>query len=141
MTAALAMTGTHHVRLPVSDLEASRAFWQGVLGYEWDFDFPGEDGPVATALRHPNGGPNVVLWLDPERARASAGFTWFGIGLPSAAEVEELRGQLDALSIPHGGIQGAFVDVKLPSVETPDGHLITFYVKPSPHSVAPAGKA
>jgi catechol 2,3-dioxygenase-like lactoylglutathione lyase family enzyme len=141
MTDALTMTGIHHVRLPVSDLAVSRAFWQDVLGYEWEFDFPGENGPAATAMRHPLGGPNVVLWLDPERARVSAGFVWFGIGLPSAHDVERLRDHLDALSIPHGGIQGAFVDVKLPFVELPDGHLVSFYVKPSAESVASARKA
>ena len=135
------MTGIHHVRLPVSDLARSRSFWEDVLGYVWDFDFPGEEGPAATALRHPDGGPNVVLWLDPERARASAGFAWFGIGLPSADAIEALRDDLDAHSIRHGGIQGAFVDIKLPFVEDPDGNLISFYVKPSPHAVAPAGKA
>jgi catechol 2,3-dioxygenase-like lactoylglutathione lyase family enzyme len=141
MSARLTMTGIHHVRLPVSDLERSRAFWQDVLGYEWDFDFPGDDGPAASALRHPDGGPNVVLWLDAERARASAGFVWFGLGLPAAADVERLRDELDALEIPHGGIQGAFVDVKLPFVSDPDGNLISFYVKPSSLAVAPAGKA
>jgi len=133
------MTGIHHVRLPVSDLKRSRAFWEDVFGYVWDFDFPGDHGPVATAVRHPGGGPNVVLWLDAERARASAGFVWFGIGLPAAADVERLRDRLDARSIAHGGIQGAFVDVKLPFVADPDGNLISFYVKPSRDSVAPAG--
>jgi catechol 2,3-dioxygenase-like lactoylglutathione lyase family enzyme len=138
MTAAIAMTGVHHVRLPVTDLTRSRAFWQDVLGYVWDFDFPATDGPTGVALRHPDGGPNVVLWVDAERARASGGFVWFGIGLPSATAIEALRDRLDEQHVVHGGIQGAFVDVKLPFVEDPDGHLISFYVKPSPHAVAPA---
>jgi catechol 2,3-dioxygenase-like lactoylglutathione lyase family enzyme len=138
MTSPITMTGVHHVRLPVSDLPRSRAFWQDVFGYVWDFDFPGTDGPGAVALRHPDGGPNVVLWVDAERARASRGFVWFGIGLPTASAVEALRDRLDAQQIAHGGVQGAFVDVKLPFVEDPDGHLISFYVKPSPHAVAPA---
>ena len=134
------MTGIHHVRVPVSDIAQSRVFWADVLGYVWDFDFPGEDGPIATALRHLAGGPNVVLWLDPARARASSGFVLFGIGLPTATAIERLREELDLRGIPHGEMQGAFVDVKLPFVETPDGHLISFYVKPSPGSVAPAAR-
>ena len=138
MTSAPALTGIHHVRLPVSDLAVSRRFWEDVLGYAWDFDFPGDGGPAAVALRHPDGGPNVVLWPDPVLARASGGFVWFGIGLPSADAIEALRDELDSRSIPHGGVQGAFVDIKLPFVETPDGHLVSFYVKPSPHTVAPA---
>jgi hypothetical protein len=50
------------------------------------------------------------------------------LGLPSAAAVEALRDDLDVRGIAHGGIQTAFVDVKLPFVEDPDGNLISFYV-------------
>lgn len=124
------LTGVHHVRLPVSDLERSAAFWQEIFGYELDFDFPGEDGPVARAFHHPHGGPNIVLWIDPERARVTSGFVWFGIGVPSAQHIEDLAAELDARGIEHGGVQGAFVEVKLPFVRDPDGHLISFYVKP-----------
>jgi len=131
-------TGLHHLRLPVADLDAAREFWVDVFGYRHDFDFPGDDGPAAIALRHPGGAPNLVLWNDPGRAAASAGFVWFGIGLPSAAAVEDLARRLDAAGIRHDPIEGAFVDIKLPRVETPDGQFVSFYVKPDPAAVAPA---
>jgi catechol 2,3-dioxygenase-like lactoylglutathione lyase family enzyme len=119
------LLGIHHVRLPVADLARSFAFFAGVLGYERDFDFPGERG---WALRHPEGGPNLVLWHDPALAVASAGFPWFSIGLPSARAVTDLAAELDRRGIRHGGVQPAFVEVKLPFVRDPDGHLIGFYV-------------
>jgi catechol 2,3-dioxygenase-like lactoylglutathione lyase family enzyme len=119
------LLGIHHVRLPVADLARSYAFFADVLGYERDFDFPGESG---WALRHPEGGPKLVLWHDPALAAASAGFPWFSIGLPSARTVTDLATELDRRGIRHGGVQPAFVEVKLPFVHDPDGHVIGFYV-------------
>jgi catechol 2,3-dioxygenase-like lactoylglutathione lyase family enzyme len=130
VTSRRTLTGVHHVRLPVSDLARSFAFWGEVLGYERDFDFPGPDGPLGWALKHPLGGPRVVLWRDAERAAVSAGFSWFSLGLPSSRDVVSLAEDLDRRGISHGGVQDAMVEVKLPSVVDPDGHLIGFYVLP-----------
>ncbi|MCU1552202.1 MAG: hypothetical protein JWR36_2762 [Glaciihabitans sp.] len=126
----LALAGVHHVRLPVSDYARSLVFWRDLLGYEINFEFPGEDGPAGIALKHANGGPHVVLWLDPVKAKQTSGFPWFAIGCRSAAEIYTLRDRFDEQGIAHGGVQEAFVQVKLPFVEDPDGHLIGFYVVP-----------
>ncbi len=127
------LTGAHHLRVPVGDLEVARGFWCDVLGYEWDFDF-GDDG---VGLRHAHGGPNVVLWHAPEVASATEGFTLFGIGVPDRIALEKVRELLDARGVAHAGIQPAFVEAKLPGVRTPDGALVGFYVKPGAE-VAPA---
>jgi glyoxylase I family protein len=37
----LVLTGFHHVTLNVTDLPRARAFYEGVLGFEVDQDFPG----------------------------------------------------------------------------------------------------
>ncbi|MDQ1708834.1 MAG: hypothetical protein QOG49_219 [Frankiaceae bacterium] len=130
MTANREVTGVHHVRLPVRDLDRSYAFWSLVLGYERDFDFPGPAGPLGWALKHPAGGPRLVLWHDAELAAAACGFPWFSLGLPSKGDVVALADTLDRLGIEHGGVQDAFVDIKLPFVHDPDGHLVSFYVQP-----------
>ena len=127
-TGLIALAGIHHVRLPVSDLRRSIAFWADFLGYEVNFEFPGEDGPLGVALKHSNGGPNVVLWRDPVRAKQSSGFPWFAVGCRDADEIRELQAQFDAHGVANGGIQTAFVGIKLPFVEDPDGNLIGFYV-------------
>jgi catechol 2,3-dioxygenase-like lactoylglutathione lyase family enzyme len=124
------LTGVHHLRLPVRELERSFAFWHDLLGYERDFDFPGPNGPRGWALKHPRGGPDLVLWHDPEKADATSGFPWFSIGLPSAEGIRWLAAELDRRGVRHGGVQDALVGVKLPFVNDPDGHLIGFYVKP-----------
>jgi catechol 2,3-dioxygenase-like lactoylglutathione lyase family enzyme len=35
-------TGFHHVTLNVTDLARARAFYEGILGFTVDQDFPGE---------------------------------------------------------------------------------------------------
>jgi catechol 2,3-dioxygenase-like lactoylglutathione lyase family enzyme len=124
------LTGVHHVRLPVRDLERSFAFWHELLGYEREFDFPGPEGPRGWALKHPRGGPDLVLWRDPAKAAASSGFPWFSIGLSSPDDIRGLVRELDRRGIHHGGVQDGLVGLKLPLVEDPDGHLIGFYVQP-----------
>ena len=51
-------------------------------------------------LSHPGGGPNLALRLDPERARAAAGFDYFAIGVPDKAAIDQLARKLDALGQP-----------------------------------------
>ncbi len=123
-------TGLHHVRIPVADLGDAAAFWESVLGYEREFEFPGESGPLGLALRNEHGAPNIVLWRAPDRATAMSGFTVLGIGVADLGELEAIRDRLDEAGVTHAGIQPAFVGAKLPGVETPGGALVGFYVKP-----------
>jgi catechol 2,3-dioxygenase-like lactoylglutathione lyase family enzyme len=129
VTTGRELTGVHHVRLPVRDLERSFAFWHELLGYERDFDFPGPAGPRGWALKHPHGGPDLVLWQDPEKAAAGSGFPWFSIGLPGPDDINSLATELDRRGVVHAGVQPAMVGIKLLFVNDPDGHLISFYVR------------
>ncbi|MET0780320.1 MAG: VOC family protein [Microbacterium sp.] len=124
------VTGIHHVRVPVSNLERSVGFWTATFGFERDFDFPGEAGLIATALRHPAADAHVVLWKDAERAKSNAGFTSLGLGLPDRASIDALVAALDDAGIAHQGIQPSSVEAKLVGVADPDGNLVNFYVKP-----------
>ena len=49
--------GVHHITLNVTDLEASRAFYEGLLGFGVDQDFPGEK----VRLRLAEDGTRLVL--------------------------------------------------------------------------------
>ena len=46
------LAGTHHVRLPVSDLERSIAWYSEMLGYEPDFPFMDGERVLGWALKH-----------------------------------------------------------------------------------------
>jgi catechol 2,3-dioxygenase-like lactoylglutathione lyase family enzyme len=131
MSSAITLAGTHHVRIPVSDLEAAVAWFVDLLGYEKEFAFEAEASVTGWALRHKNGGPSVTLIEDAARARACRGFPLFAFGVPDEATVRDIAARLDARGTAHGGVQPALVKVKLPFVAGPDGIQFGFYVKES----------
>ncbi len=122
------LAGTHHVRLPVKDLEISYQWYAELLGYEQDFPFRDGEHVVGWALKHPAGGPSIVLMHDPELAGASNGFPFFSFGMPNEAAIRDMAKRLDARGISHGGVQKALAGVKLPFAKDPDGHLLGFYM-------------
>jgi hypothetical protein len=42
----------------------------------------------------PAAGPRLALRLDPERAKAAAGFGYFSIGVPGMPEIDDLAARL-----------------------------------------------
>ncbi len=130
-TAAPELDGIHHVKLPVSDLDRSRAWYESRLGYRLTTEFI-EDGTVmGVALAHPNGGPDLALRLNPELAARAAGFDYFAIGVPDKAALEALAERLTALGEQHAGVHFATIGWILPHSHDPDGHEIRFYTTES----------
>lgn len=129
MSAAVTLAGAHHVRIPVSDLEAAVAWFADLLGYEKEFPFEADGAVTGWALRHAAGGPAVTLIADGDRARACSGFPLFAFGVPDEVTVRVIAARLDARGIAHGGVQPALVKIKLPFAKGPDGILFGFYVK------------
>jgi catechol 2,3-dioxygenase-like lactoylglutathione lyase family enzyme len=131
--------GVHHLKLPVSDLDRSREWFQSRLGYSTAMEFR-EDGKVmGLALNHPNGGPRLALRLDPAKAAASSGFDFFSIGVPTKAALEALAAWLIQLGDTHAGVHVASLGWILPGLSDPDGHEIRFYTTQS-HRAAPEGQ-
>jgi catechol 2,3-dioxygenase-like lactoylglutathione lyase family enzyme len=121
------LAGVHHLKLPVSDLARSRAWYESRLGYQVQTDFV-EDGVVmGYAMEHPNGGPPLGLRLDPARARAAAGFDYFAIGVPDKSSIDALAERLTALGDGHAGVHMASIGWILPLLHDPDGHEVRFY--------------
>jgi catechol 2,3-dioxygenase-like lactoylglutathione lyase family enzyme len=136
----LELAGAHHVRIPVSDLGAAVAWFAEVLGYEREFPFKLDGVITGWALRHARGGPALALVEDPARARACRGFPLLAFGVADEDAVVRIAADLDARNIPHGGVQPALVQVKLPFVEGPDGILFGFYVKEQAQPLQEAGQ-
>ena len=136
-TAAPELDGIHHVKLPVSDLNRSRAWYESRLGYRLATEFI-EDGTVmGVALAHPNGGPDLALRLNPELAARAAGFDYFAIGVPDKATIDRLARRLDELGQAHAGVHRASLGWILPEVLDPDGHALRFYTMEHHTDVAP----
>jgi len=121
------LDGIHHVKLPVSDLDRSRAWYESRLGYRLTTEFIEDGAVMGLALAHPNGGPDLALRLNPELAARAAGFDYFAIGVPTKAAIDALAHRLTALGEQHAGVHFATIGWILPDSHDPDGHEIRFY--------------
>lgn len=121
------LAGVHHLKLPVSDLERSRRWYESRLGYRVAIEFVEDGVLMGVALAHPNGGPPIAIRLDPQRAAVAAGFDYFAIGVPDKPTLDELAARLTELGDPHGGVHEASAGWILPFLHDPDGHEVRFY--------------
>jgi len=121
------LDGIHHVKLPVRDLARSRAWYESRLGYRAVIEFVEQGKLMGIGMRHPCGGPEFALRLDPARAKAAAGFDYFAIGVPSKEAIEDLAARLTTLGEPHAGVHFATIGWILPELHDPDGHEVRFY--------------
>ena len=126
--------GVHHLRLTVTDLERSRKFYTGLLGFEVAVEPPPEDDPSAgEVFKILFGGivmirGNLLMGLrpmapsgdrfDPDRV----GLDHLSFGVASRGDLEQAMALFDENGVPHGEITtlaGFGIDV-LP-FEDPDG--------------------
>src|SRR5262249_61492262 len=101
-------------------LPGSRACAESRLGYRAVIEFAEQGMLTGIGMRHPNGGPEFALRLDPARAEAAAGFDYFAIGVPSREALEALAARLTALGEPHAGVHFATIGWILPELHDPD---------------------
>jgi catechol 2,3-dioxygenase-like lactoylglutathione lyase family enzyme len=123
-----AISGFHHVKLPVADLARSRDWYQRVLGLEVTAEFV-EDGVVrGLALTDPGRSVQLALRQDPARAGALSGFDPIALAVPARVDVQTWRQRLDDLGQAHGGIvTGHRGGAVLVGLHDPDGIEIRLY--------------
>ena len=141
VSGAPVLAGIHHLKLPVTDLARSRDWYQSRLGYQVVAEIVEQGKLMGLAMAHPNGGPRLALRLDPDRARAAAGFDYFAIGVPDKDAIGRLADRLTALGEDHAGVHWASIGWILPLLHDPDGHEVRFYThehhsEPEPGKVA-----
>jgi catechol 2,3-dioxygenase-like lactoylglutathione lyase family enzyme len=123
-----ALQGFHHVKLPVTDVERSRDWYQRVLGFEVQLEFVEDGVLMGVALRDPSGTVPLALRCDPDRANALSGFDPIAIGLPDDADAYAWRDRLDELGEPHGGIVTGHLGMPvLVGLHDPDGIELRLY--------------
>ena len=123
-----ALSGIHHVKLPVSDLARTRDWYERVLGFTVDIEFT--DGGVVTglALTDPDKTVAVALRHDPVRAAALSGFDAISLRVPTRDGVKEWRTRLDELGERHGALMtGHRGGTVLVGLRDPDGVEIRLY--------------
>lgn len=121
------LDGIHHIKIPVTDLDRSRSWYESRLGYRLEIEFVEQGLVKGVALVHPAGGPHIALRLDPERSAGLADFDFFSIGVPDKTSIESLAAHLTDLGEDHAGVHLAGVGWILPDLHDPDGHEVRFY--------------
>jgi len=124
----------HHLRLTVTDLERSRQFYTGLLGFQVAVESPPPDDPsAAEVFKILFGGivmirGNLLMGLRPMAPPADhfdpdrVGLDHLSFGVPGRGDLEEAVRLFDDHGVPHGEITtlaGFGIDV-LP-FEDPDG--------------------
>jgi hypothetical protein len=97
----------------------SREWYQSRLGYQVQIEFVEQGRLMGYGLAHPNGGPMLGLRLDPQRARAAAGFDYFAIAVPSKDAIDQLAARLTSLGERHAGVHWATIGWILPELHDP----------------------
>jgi catechol 2,3-dioxygenase-like lactoylglutathione lyase family enzyme len=123
-----AVDGIHHVKLPVSDVGRSRAWYERVLGFELVMEFV-EDGQVrGVALRRDGCPPQLALRHDPVRAKALSGFDAVALLVSAREDVHAWKAMLDEAGESHGGVvTGHLGGAVLVGLRDPDGIEIRLY--------------
>jgi len=111
------LAGIHHVKMPVTDLDRSRAWYGRVLGFKVTHEFPDADGVVrGVAGEVPGLGDSMLcLRVNSEAAQGCQGFDPVSFAVPDRVDIEAWAAHLDTLGIPHS-----------PVIEASIGWLLVF---------------
>lgn len=111
------ISGFSHVRLTVTDIARSRAFYDDVLGLPVAFEYPADaDEATAKELWWLFGGvvyqvPGGFLGLRPTAPGGDvfdenrAGLDHLSLSVPTRADLDAAAARLDALGIAHDGVK------------------------------------
>lgn len=120
------IAGIHHVKLPVSDVTRSSAWYARVLGFEPMIEFVENGQLMGQALRQ--NGCQLALRRDPDRAAALSGFDPLALLVPSRDAVHAWKAELDRIGEAHGGVvTGHDGGAVLVGLHDPDGIEIRLY--------------
>ena len=133
--------GIHHVKIPVTDLARSVAFYSAVLGFTAELEFPDSDGVVRGVAGHVPGLGDTMLALrvNPDAARGCAGFDPVSFAATDQAAVERWAAHLDGLGIAHSPVIEATIGWLL-IFDDPDGlqlHVYSWAAHGKDHSGEP----
>ena len=116
MAAKIPAGGIHHLRLTVTDVDRSRAFYTGLLGFDVAVESPPDDDPsAAEAYKILFGGVvmvrgDLLMGLRPVAPPGDrfdddrVGLDHLSFSVPARADLEQAVSLFDANGVPHGEI-------------------------------------
>ncbi len=120
------MMGLHNVRIAVSDLDRSAAWYCETFGLAHEDDFIEDGIRTGTVLLHPNGKARVILYHAPERAAAFAGFDPVAFEIGGLEELKVWSKHLTELGVEHKLYEGTLGSV-IKGITDPDGIMTRLY--------------
>jgi catechol 2,3-dioxygenase-like lactoylglutathione lyase family enzyme len=122
------LVGIHHLKLPVSSLSRSLPWYQKVLGFTVELEFPDDDGVVRGVAGSIPGvdGTGFALRENPGAARGFAGFDPIAFGIADEAAAHAWVARLDDLGIEHSPVIEATIGW-IVSFHDPDGIELRLY--------------
>ncbi len=119
--------GIHHIKIPVTDLVRSRAWYERVFELETRMEFRDDhDGVVRGVSYRAKGDFALALREQPDAARGIAGYDPFAIMLRGRADIDHWVTRLDELGVVHGAVTEATIGYIL-AFDDPDGLQLRFY--------------
>lgn len=110
------LRGIRGVKIPVTDLVRSIDWYSRVFGFRVEWEFEDADGVVrGVAGSVSDGAAGLSLRLNPEKARAIAGFDPVNWAVATRQDLKDWIALLDELQIPHS-----------PEIEASIGWLLVF---------------
>jgi lactoylglutathione lyase len=120
----MTVTGFHHLKIDVADLDRSLRFYCGLLGFRPIVRYDRDDGVTIVQVGPKGRAPGLELWHEPPHRGFAADRLHFALtvnGLPHLAEALAAAGvQLDRGPFRMGHELIAFV-------RDPDGYLVELY--------------
>ena len=116
------------VKIPVSDLAASRRWYADVFGLRAVMEWPDADGVVRGVALSGLGKVLLALREHPAAAAATRGFGFLNVRVPAEEDLAGCSAHLDRLQIRHTPvISGA--SGRLVGFHDLDGHELSFYAQ------------
>jgi catechol-2,3-dioxygenase len=114
------------IKLPVTDLRVSHAWFAEVFDLHETMEWADDDGVVRGVALAGLGELLLALREEPTAARATEGFGFLNVGVPHEADLAGCAEHLDTLGISHTevitGAQGRLI-----GFHDPDGRELSFY--------------
>jgi catechol 2,3-dioxygenase-like lactoylglutathione lyase family enzyme len=136
------LAGIHHVKIPVTDLTRSIAWYSDVFGFRVTMEFPDSDDGVVRGVAGdvPGLGDTVLtLRVNPRAAEGCQGFDPISFAVTDHAHIQSWSAHLDTLGIRHSPVIEASVGWLL-VFDDPDGlqlHLYSWAAHGLDHSDTP----
>jgi catechol 2,3-dioxygenase-like lactoylglutathione lyase family enzyme len=118
--------GIHHVKIPVTDLTASRTFYEQLFDLEVMMEFRDDDGITRGVAYRPIDGVSYALREDPQRARALAGYDPVAFVVDDDTAIIAWVAHLTALGIENSGLVSGMTG-SVVGFDDPDGIKVVLY--------------